>query len=55
MRGVDYRSPLIGITLLVGRSSMHARDADQALKRVGRFDDPYQRIAIEGIPLINLV
>ena len=28
MRGHDYRAPLTGITLLVGKSFAHARDLD---------------------------
>lgn len=55
MRGVDYRAPAIGITLLVGKSFENAREADQGLKRVGRQKDPCQRVAIEGIPLIDPV
>lgn len=40
MRGVDYRAPVMGILLLVGRSFCNIRDADQGLKRVGRKGDP---------------
>ncbi len=53
MRGVDYRSPVIGITLLVGKSFANSREADQGLKRVGRLKDPYSRITIERIPLVD--
>jgi hypothetical protein len=40
MRGIDYRAPLNGITLIVAKSFENAREADQGLKRVGRRDDP---------------
>jgi hypothetical protein len=53
MRGVDYRAD--EITLLVGKSFGNARDGDQGLKRVGRNGDRCQRIAIEGIPLVDPV
>ena len=53
MRGVDYRAPLTGITLLIGKSFANAREADQGLKRVGRFKDSCQRIAIDGTPLVD--
>ncbi len=36
MRGVDYRSKLTGITLLLAQSFPNIREADQGLKRVGR-------------------
>jgi hypothetical protein len=53
MRGVDYRAD--EIALLIGKSFGNARDADQGLKRVGRKGDRCQRIAIEGIPLVDPV
>jgi hypothetical protein len=51
MRGVDYRAP--EMTLVVGKSFVNARDADQGLKRVGRKGDKCHRILIEGIPLVD--
>jgi hypothetical protein len=39
MRGVDYRAPTTGITLVIGKSLPNAREAQQALKRVGRLND----------------
>ena len=53
MRGIDYRAP--AIALLIGKSFGNARDGDQGLKRVGRKGDRCQRIAIEGVPLIDPV
>lgn len=53
MRGIDYRAPQTGITLLIGKSFINAREADQGLKRVGRHKDACWRFAIEGIPLVD--
>ena len=53
MRGIDYRSPQYGITLIVTKSFENAREADQGLKRVGRQDDPCARIILKNVPLIN--
>jgi hypothetical protein len=53
MRGIDYRAPLNGITLIVAKSFENAREADQGLKRVGRQDDPCCRILLKGVPLID--
>lgn len=39
MRGVDYRAEKTGIILLVAQSFSNVREADQGLKRVGRFGD----------------
>jgi late competence protein required for DNA uptake (superfamily II DNA/RNA helicase) len=36
MRGIDYRAPTVGITLIIGKSSANARDGKQKLLRVGR-------------------
>ena len=40
MRGINYRAPLNGISLLVAKSFENVREADQGMKRVGRFGDP---------------
>jgi hypothetical protein len=53
MRGHDYRAPLTGITQLIGKSFTHARDSDQGLKRVGRFNDKCWRILVGGFSLID--
>jgi hypothetical protein len=53
MRGVDYRAPITGITLVMGKSLPNTREAQQALKRVGRHKDFCERIAIEGIALVD--
>ena len=53
MRGVDYRAPETGITLVVAKSFTNVREADQGLKRVGRFKDACHRVLIEGTPLVD--
>lgn len=53
MRGIDYRSPEVGITLIVGKSFKNTRESQQGLKRVGRYSDPCQRLLLEGVPLVD--
>ena len=55
MRGIDYRAPVNGITLIVAKSFENSREADQGLKRVGRQNDPCHRILLKGVPLIDPV
>lgn len=43
MRGFDYRSKTIGITLIILRQFSGMRDAQQALARVGRNGDKCKR------------
>jgi hypothetical protein len=53
MRGVDYRAPLTGITLIVALPFRHEREAIQALARVGRYKEPCARYLLAGIDLID--
>lgn len=53
MRGIDYRAPQTGITLIVGKSFNNIREADQGLKRVGRYKDYCKRVLIRGVHLID--
>jgi hypothetical protein len=53
MRGVDYRAPLTGITLIVALPFRHEREATQALARVGRYKEPCARYLLDGIELID--
>ena len=53
MRGVDYRAPRTGITLLVTRPFYNFRDAEQALLRVGRFGDKCYRFRLRGFDLVD--
>jgi hypothetical protein len=52
MRGVDYRSPTVGIALMITKSFPIEREAIQGLNRVGRFGDPYNRIILASVSLI---
>jgi len=53
MRGTDFRSPIHGICLIVAKSFESNRDAEQALARVGRFDDKCERLLLSGVPLVD--
>jgi len=53
MRGTDFRSPKYGICLIVAKSFESDRDADQALARVGRFEDKCERLQLSGVPLVD--
>lgn len=44
MRGLDYRSDDIPITLVVAKSFDNKREAAQGLSRVGRFGDACNRV-----------
>jgi hypothetical protein len=43
MRGFDYRSSLLHITLVIAKSFTNKRDAIQGFNRVGRFGDKCRR------------
>jgi hypothetical protein len=53
MRGLDYRAPKLGITLIIAKSFSNKREALQGDERVGRFGDPCLRIYIENVPIID--
>jgi len=53
MRGNDFRSPINGICLIVAKSFESDRDAEQALARVGRFEDNCERLLLSGVPLVD--
>ena len=53
MRGVDYRSDIQGIVLVVDKSFETRRDALQGLTRVGRFGDECVRILVKEVELFN--
>ena len=53
MRGVDYRSDIQGIVLVVDKSFDTRRDALQGLTRVGRFGDECVRILVKEVELFN--
>lgn len=49
MRGTDFRSPTVKMTLVVQRGFTSARHAQQALARVGRYNDDCYRIRCPGL------
>ena len=53
MRGLDYRAPNYGIQLLVCAPFSHAREAEQAAYRVGRQNDPYERLILKDLSIID--
>jgi|688.fasta_scaffold37673_4 hypothetical protein len=54
MRGSDFRSKDVGITLIVAKSFNSNNDLQQGLGRVGRFGDKCYRIScIEEGNLVN--
>ena len=54
MRGTDFRSPGVGIALIVAKKFESKVDLQQGLGRVGRYKDPCKRFAI-GKDEIDLV
>jgi len=53
MRAIDYRSPNLGLALVIAKSFEHPRQAQQGLGRVGRNSDPCQRVKLTGVPLVD--
>ena len=53
MRGIDYRAPTNGITLLICKSFYHMREANQAGYRVGRQTDSCKRLILKDLNIIN--
>lgn len=54
MRGSDFRSPAIGIALIIAKKFQSKADLQQGLGRVGRYKDPCKRFAV-GKNEIDLV
>ena len=54
MRGLDYRSDGIPITLVLAKSFDNKREAAQGLSRVGRFGDACRRVQFKDTPLIDV-
>jgi hypothetical protein len=53
MRGLDYRSESVKMTLVVAKSFENKREAMQGYHRVGRFDDQCWRVEFKDVPLID--
>jgi hypothetical protein len=55
MRGLDYRSKSVVLTLFLCKAFGNYRDAVQGYYRVGRFADTCRRINFADIPLIDAI
>jgi hypothetical protein len=53
MRGLDYRSKLVPMALILAKSFENPREAMQGSNRVGRFGDSCTRTSFSDIPIIN--
>ncbi len=53
MRGIDYRAPNVGLSLIVAAPFENPREAIQGFHRVGRFQDPCKRYIVEGIKEVD--
>ena len=49
MRGLDYRAPVNGISLVIAKSFVTERDLNQAMVRVGRHGDKCTRYCVVGV------
>jgi len=46
MRGLDFRAPMLGMTLIVNKGFSSKRDMYQGMNRVGRFGDKCKRVKL---------
>jgi hypothetical protein len=53
MRGIDYRSESVVMTLIIAESFANQREAMQGYYRVGRFGDKCWRVSFKDTTLIN--
>jgi hypothetical protein len=53
MRGFDYRSEAIPMTLVIAKSFANKRDAVQGFSRVGRFGDKCSRERFTDVEIID--
>ena len=53
LRGIDYRVPFVGITLIIAHEFQTQRSYMQALGRVGRFNEPCKRMQVQGLVPVN--
>jgi len=54
MRGIDYRSKDLPLTLVMAKSFLCKRDALQGFNRVGRFTDKGIRARFTDTPILDL-
>jgi len=55
MRGLDFRAPRLGMTLLVAAPFSTPRDLSQGLSRVGRFGDSCLRVKVGAFEDVDRV
>lgn len=53
MRGIDYRSKQVAITLVIAQPFENKREAMQGFARVGRFGDKYKRVLFDDVQVID--
>lgn len=54
MRGIDYRSETVKMTMVFAKPFENMREAMQGYHRVGRFGDACQRVQFKDVPLIDI-
>jgi hypothetical protein len=53
MRGFDYRSPLLGLNLVIQKPFETHRHLQQGICRVGRYGERCTRLLVKGVQLID--
>jgi hypothetical protein len=53
MRGIDYRSSEVAITLVIAKSFENQCEAMQGFSRVGRREDLCKRVKFSEVPLVD--
>jgi superfamily II DNA/RNA helicase len=53
MRGIDYRSAVVTMTLAIAKSFENQREAIQGFNRVGRFGDVCMRTRFSEVKLVD--
>ena len=53
MRGLDFRAPKLGMTLIVNKGFSSKRDMYQGMNRVGRFGDKCKRVKLGEFSVVD--
>ena len=53
MRGLDFRAPKLGMTLIVNKGFSSKRDMYQGMNRVGRFGDKCKRVKLGKFSVVD--
>jgi len=53
MRGLDFRAPTLGMTLIVNKGFSSKRDMYQGMNRVGRFTDKCKRMKLGEFSVVD--